>query len=520
MKPGKVYLVGAGPGDPGLITLRGIECLGVADVIVYDYLVNPAVLSHARPRARRIFAGKRKGEKTISQVEINRLLVKEARAGRTVARLKGGDPLIFGRGGEEALALADAGISFEIVPGVSSVSGVPAYAGIPLTHRGLSATVTLATGHEDSGRPESLIPWDEILSRTGTLVFMMGITHLGEIVERLIKHGRSPETPIAVICWGSWSKQRTVTGVLADIVERSRRESVRPPGLIVVGEVVRLRSRLKWYETRPLFGRQVLVTRPKDQAGELSRILRDAGADPVEVPTIELVPPKSFSALDRAVRKIESYDWLIFTSANGVRVFLDRLWRSGRDLRALHAARICAIGPKTAEAAAHRGVRVDLIPNKYQAEGLLAALGRVPMKGRRVLLPRAQEARELLPQALRRRGAKVDVVPAYRAVRPKGLAEAKKLLQGGSVSVITFTSSSTARNLLDSLGKRSAARILEGVTVAAIGPITAQTVREFGLTPQIVATSSTSAGLVRAMVKFFQKNQVGRGSRPTVSKGR
>ncbi len=505
MNRGKVFLIGAGPGDPGLLTLRGRDCLAQADVVVYDYLVNPALLAHAAPRARRIFAGKRKGESLYTQDEINALLVREARRGRIVARLKGGDPFIFGRGGEEALALAAQRLPFEVVPGVSSASGVPAYAGIPLTHRGLSATVIFTTGHEDPSRSESMVPWDEVLARKGTLVFLMGVTHLAEIIGRLIRHGRAPSTPVAVIRWGSWPNQRTIVGTLADIVARCAGDGLAPPGIIVVGEVVRLRPALNWFETKPLFRERILVTRPKEQAGELVELLRAQGAAPIELPAIQLAPPRSFSRLDRAIRRIERYHWLIFTSANGVEAFFHRLRFLGRDLRILKGIRLCAIGPKTAAAIERRGLFVDVVPTQFVAEGVLAALARYRMRGRQVLIPRAEEAREILPQQLTARGAIVDVAPAYRTVRaPIGRQGLRKLLQAHAVSVITFTSSSTVRSLIEALGRRAAASLLAPVKLAAIGPITAATLREYGLEPQIVSESSTAIGLVQAIVEHVR----------------
>ncbi|HEY4485740.1 MAG TPA: uroporphyrinogen-III C-methyltransferase, partial [Nitrospiria bacterium] len=492
-----------GPGDPGLLTLKGKSCIEQADTIVYDYLANEEFLKYARPGAEHISVGKKKGEARVVQEEINRLLIDKARQGRIVVRLKGGDPLIFGRGGEEAAAAATAGIPFEIVPGVTAAVGVAAYAGIPLTYRNVSSSVTFVTGHEDPGKEGAGVPWEK-LAGLGTLVLFMGLATLPEIVGQLTRHGRAPGTPVAVIRWGTRPDQRTVVGTLENIVERVRAEALTPPVLIVVGEVVRLREKLNWFEGRPLFGRRILVTRARDQAAEFTDLLKLYGADPVEFPTIEIAPPESWDPLDAAIGRIESYDWLVFTSVNGVLFFLERLKALGKDIRALKGIKLCAIGPRTAQEIERMGVRVDIIPDEYVAEGVIDQMGRQDIKGRRILIPRAAVARDVLPEALLRMGAQVDVPSAYRTVRPtRDLEWVKNLLHTGKISAITFTSSSTVRNFVEMFGQDETRRLLKDTAVACIGPITARTVEEFGLAVGILPKDSTIPSLARAIAEHF-----------------
>lgn len=501
---GKVYLIGAGPGDPGLLTLKGRRCLEAADVVVYDALANEALLAHARPDAERIDVGKRGGDHTLAQDQITALLVEQARAGKTVARLKGGDPFIFGRGAEEAEGLRAAGISFEVVPGVTSAIAAPAYAGIPLTHRDFTSSVAFITGHEDPEKPRSDIAWDKLATGVGTLVFLMGVGNLGEIVAQLTRHGRSPETPVALIRWGTRADQQTVTGTLRDIVDRVAEAKLKPPAIIVVGEVVALREKLRWAEDRPLFGRRIVVTRAREQASALAERLQAEGAEVLEFPAIEIVPPESWEPLDAALRRIVEYRWIIFTSANGVRFFWDRMRAAQRDARSLARARVAAIGPATAEALLARGIEADLLPAEYKAEGILAALADEPMGGAQILIPRAETARDVLPAELERRGATVDVVPAYRTVRSDREAKAlRDLLKAKRVHAVTFTSSSTVTNFCRALGEADVPALLDGVTVACIGPITAATARERGLTPHIVCADYTIPALVAALAAHF-----------------
>ena len=511
-RTGKVYLVGAGPGDPGLLTLKGKECLETADVVLYDFLANPALLQYAPPSAQRIYVGRRGRGQYQDQTDINRLLIERAKEGHVVVRLKGGDPFVFGRGGEEAEAVAAAGIEFEIVPGVTAAVAVPAYAGIPVTHRTLASTVTFVTGHEDPTKPETQLEWPKLASTSGTLVFMMGMKNLPAIVTRLLSEGRSPNQPVAVIRWGTKADQETIVGTLGNIVAKA--EHLEPPTVIVVGEVVRLRGQLNWFETKPLFGKRIVLTRAREQAREFSQLLAAYGAEPIEVPTIQIVPPASWQAIDGAVTRLNTYQWLIFTSVNGVRPFMDRLRAAGKDARALANLRLCAIGPRTAQELETYGLTPDIIPTEFQAEGIIAALTDLGVRGSRVLIPRAEVAREILPEQLRELGATVDVIPVYRTISPAvDVASLTQQFHDGRVAVVTFTSSSTVRNFVEVFGGRNAVKsLLEEVVVACIGPITAGTAEEYGLTVTVMPAENTVPALAEMIVKYFQK-----GARVTVS---
>ena len=496
---GLVSLIGAGPGDPGLLTLRGAEALASADVVIYDYLANPALLAHAPAHAEQIYVGKKAGCHTLSQDEINALLVERGLAGQRVARLKGGDPFVFGRGGEEALALVEAGIPFEVVPGVTSAVAAPAYAGIPVTHRGLASSFAVITGHEDPTKDESAVDWSRLATGVDTLVFLMGVGNLPRIVEQLVAHGRPAGTPVALVRWGTMPGQQTVSGTLADIVARVEAAGLRPPAVTIVGPVARLREQLHWFEDRPLFGQRVLVTRTRQQASALSTRLRALGAEAIELPTIQVAPAGDWAPLDRAIAGLSNYDWIVFTSVNGVGSFWERLDRAGLDARALHGVRLAAIGPATAAGLQTRGLRADYLPGEYVAEAVAAGLGDV--RGLRVLLPRADIARPALADLLRRGGAEVDEVTAYRTLRPDTApGELRDLLAG--ITVATFTSSSTVRNLavMASDAGLDLSRALAGATIACIGPITAETARELRLPVHIVAAEYTIDGLVEALV--------------------
>ncbi len=502
---GKVYLVGAGPGAPKLLTIRGKECLEQADVILYDYLANPVLLEHARPEAERIYVGRRGRGEYGNQEEINRVMIERARAGKTVVRLKGGDPFVFGRGGEEAEAVADAGVPFEVVPGVTSAIAAPAYAGIPVTHRTLASSVTLVTGHEDSTKPSPTVEWDRLASTDGTVVFLMGMKNLSAIVAHLTASGRPASTPVALIRWGTRAEQKTLIGTLADIVKKAEAAALEPPTVIVVGEVVKLRAKLNWFETRPLFGATVLVTRPREQVGEFAELLTGYGAHVIPFPTIAIAPPSDWSDLDQAIAGLSNYEWIIFTSINGVRFFIERLRALGRDTRALGRARLCAIGPRTAEALAAAGLRADRIPADYQAEGLLKVLEKEDLKGARVLIPRAEVARDLLPEELRGRGADVTVAVAYRTVRPDAdVRFLQEKLRKGEVGVVAFTSSSTVRNYVELFADPDEARArTQSAVVACIGPITAKTAEAYGLKVGIRAKANTIPALAEAIVGHF-----------------
>ena len=497
---GKVYLVGAGPGDPGLITVKGRECIRTAEVLIYDYLAAPALLADTAPNAECIYVGKKGGDHTLSQDGINALIHEKAKAGKIVTRLKGGDPFIFGRGGEEAELLAKKGIDFEIVPGVTSAIAAPAYAGIPLTHRDFNATVAFVTGHEDPTKEASLIDWKALAMGIGTVVFLMGVRNLPKIVDQLLAHGRAADTKVGVIRWGTRPNQESVTGTLDTIVARVRAAGLRAPAIIVVGEVVSLRDRLKWFENRPLFGRRILITRARQQASTLVQQLSALGADCIEFPTIEVVPPDNWEPVDHAIGKIEKYQWLVFTSVNGVDFFFNRLFEKEKDVRALHRIRTAVIGPATAERLRHFGFTSDIVPETYRAESVVAAFKSEKMAGQHVLLPRAEEARPVLPDALRKMGAEVDEVTAYRTRQTddrEGALLAK--LEAGLIDLITFTSSSTVRNFVSLLPADRVTELLSSVTTVSIGPITSQTAADLGVRIDITATTYTIAGLIEAI---------------------
>lgn len=505
-RKGIVYLVGAGPGDPGLLTVKARECIARADVVVYDYLANKLFLDYADEKAELIYVGKKGGCHTVSQDDINRIIVEKALSGLDVVRLKGGDPFIFGRGGEEAQKLAEEGIPFEVIPGVTSAIAVPACAGIPLTHRDYTTAVTFITGHEDPTKESSGIAWDKLSTGAGTLVFLMGVGSLDRIAENLVKHGRDPETPAAVIQRGTLATQRSVVGTLRDIADRAKGEGVRPPAIIVVGEVVNLRKELNWFETLPLFGKRIIVTRAREQASDFLAGLTRLGAVCFEFPTIEIIPPENWDDLDRAIRSLDSYQWVLFTSINGVRYFFKRLELLGKDARDLMGIKIGSIGPKTAQALKENGIRPDLVPDEYRAEAVVEALKGHVKEGLQILLPRAALARELLPRELKKMGAGVDVVDAYQTVKPdcdKGRIE--EMLAKGEVDMVTFTSSSTVVNFVEMFQDEDQRfrEWMAEVTVACIGPITAKTARENGLEMDLIPEKYTIESLTHAIVRHF-----------------
>ena len=500
-----VYLIGGGPGSPDLITVKAEECLQKADVIVYDYLINESLLSLRGKDAELIYVGKKSGQHTMSQEEINRLLIAKAEQGLTVARLKGGDPFIFGRGGEEAMGLAQAGIQFEIVPGVTSAVAVPAYAGIPLTHRDRSSTVCFITGHEDPAKETSSINWDSLAQSPGTLVFLMGIGNLAKIARKLIDSGRPAHSPVAVISNGTTPNQKTVTGTLEDIEQKAKDANLTPPGVIVVGDVVGLREHLNWFETRPLSGKNILVTRPEDQAPGFISILSSLGARCIQIPAIRIVPPTTWEQLDKAISGLSIYDWILFTSVNGVKYFFQRLQVAKKDARYLSAIRIGVIGPKTAEALLARGVSPDLIPQRYSAEGIMEALHRYPLKGKRVLLVRPVVASDYLPEKLKTRGAKVDMVEPYQTVQPEyDHNQLDDLFKKATIDMLTFTSPSTVDNFLSLFEGKSVSKEISKLLVACIGPVTARRATEKGLTVAVVPDEYTGDALARAIAEFYK----------------
>jgi uroporphyrinogen III methyltransferase / synthase len=505
LKKGHVYLIGAGPGDPGLITIKGRECIARSDVILYDNLANDALLEFARGDAELIYAGKVGGCHNREQGQINGLMVEKALAGKIVARLKGGDPFVFGRGGEECEALVNAGIPFEVVPGVTAGIGAPSYAGIPLTHRDITTSVAFVTGHEHPAKESSEIDWERLSLGSGTVVFFMGMKNLPQIAENLMASGRSPDTPVALIRWGTRPEQEVLTGTLADIAEKAGRVSFKPPVITVVGEVVRLREKLRWFDNRPLSGRGIMVTRSAEQAGEFSGMLAGLGARVYECPTISISPPADYEDLDQAIASLYTFDWLIFTSVNAVKYFFDRLAVLGLDARAIGRARVCAVGPKSAAALLPFGVRADLVPKDYKAEGVIAAFREMDVKGMRFLFPRGDRAGDVIPAGLVELGGEVSAPVAYCNVIPEYLPDpVMQALEEKKIDCVTFTSSSTVENLSAMLGENNLLHLLEGVAVAAIGPVTAKSCRELGLAVAIEPEEYTLATLTEGIVEYFR----------------
>lgn len=516
MSVGTVYLVGAGPGDPGLITVKGLELIRRADVLVYDRLASPRLLGYAPEKAERIYVGKRPDRHTLSQEEINELLVRKAKEGKTVVRLKGGDPFVFGRGGEEAEVLVEHGIPFEVVPGITSAIAVPAYAGIPVTHRDFNASFAVITGHERPEKTESSIDWGHLARAAETLIFLMGVGNLPFIREQLIRHGRSPDTPVALVRWGTRVDQQTLTGTLADIAERAERAGFQPPAVIVVGEVVKLRETLKWFERKPLFGKRVLVTRARSQASALSERIEALGGEAVEFPVIRITRPARQDLLDAALRRLEDYDWVVFTSVNGVKCFFRRLCELNLDIRRMAKAKVAAIGPRTAEALLDKGIQVDVLPGEYRAESLAEAMASRVEAGEKVLLPRADIARKVLARQLERCGLDVTEVDAYDTrVGTEDAGEVARLLEEGAIHVITFTSSSTVRNFVEAIRsvREDWRSLIAPAQIACIGPITARTAEEFGLRVDAVASEYTIDGLVDAVIRLPHRTFSEEGSR-------
>jgi uroporphyrinogen III methyltransferase/synthase len=510
--PGTVYLVGAGPGDPGLITVRGVQCLQQADVVVYDRLSNARLLDYAPDSAQRVLMGKDPETPGEFQQVINQSLVQAAHDGKTVVRLKGGDPFVFGRGGEEVQALQAAGVPFEVVPGVTSAVAVPAYAGIPVTHRGIATAFTVVSGSEDAAKPEPALDWRALAATPGTLVVLMGWRSIPKIIGALLEHGRSPDIPAAIIQWGTTPQQRTVTGTLADIVQRGQEAGLTSPVVTVIGGVAGLHETMRWFDTRPLFGQRVLVTRSRTQASALSHRLVAQGAEPVELPTIEIAPLDDYGALDAALASLYHYQWLVFTSANVVEAAFTRLRENGRDARWLGTVKVAAIGPATAEALMERGVTADFVPDTFTSEATAEGFQQFHMQGCRVLLPRADIGTETLPDGLAAQGALVDQVTAYRTMIPStSTDQARELLASGTIDAITFTSSSTVRNLMKLLDGDAA--LLDRMLVASIGPVTSATAREMGLVVGLEATEHTIPGLVQALTKHYASARASQGAK-------
>ena len=503
---GKVYLVGAGPGAADLITVRGAEIMRVADTVVYDYLASTEIVQMAPAAAQRIYAGKMgDGAQQFEQATINQILIEHARAGKRVVRLKGGDPFIFGRGGEEAEALAAAGIDFEVVPGVTSAIAVPAFAGIPLTHREYGSFVMFVTGHQGGEKkPAATVPWEELAraaNSRGTIVILMATAHMRENLARLMAGGLAPQTPGAAIQWGTTAAQKTVAAPIAALADEVEHAGLGAPAVIVVGECARFASSLNWAERLPLFSRRIVVTRAAAETAVFAKRLRQLGAEAIEFPTIETEAPDSYLQLDAAIGRIQTFDWIVFTSATGVEAFIERLRILGVDIRAAAGARIAAIGPATAAWLRHYSLNVAVVPSEYRAEALIEALGKQAVEGARILIPRAQVAREILPQLLGENGAKeVVVAPAYKTVIPHhaDIERMRQLIRTGAIDLVTFTSSSTVANFQTMLGIQ-----ITGLKAAVIGPITAHTARTSGFDVVASPTSYTVDSLLDAILEHF-----------------
>jgi uroporphyrinogen III methyltransferase/synthase len=508
---GKVYLVGAGPGDPGLITLRGKFLLQRAEVVVYDYLANKKLLNYVPDSAKFIYAGKKGGGlHAFTQEGINQLLVDHATAGKRVVRLKGGDPFIFGRGAEEIEDLVKAGIEFEVVPGVTSATAAATYAGIPITHRDYTASVAFVTGHEAPGKKESNIAWDKLATGAGTIVIYMGIKNLPIITKKLMDNGRAPDTPVAVVRWASTPIQRSVVGTLETITDVVQQQGIKPPALVIVGEVVKLRKSIDWFEKRPLFGKRIVVTRTREQASELVSRLEENGADCLEYSTIHIEAVDDYQLLDQAMENPAAYDWILFTSLNAITYFFKRLHATGKDSRMLAGCCIGAVGRATADELLKHGIRADLIPEKFTGQGLAESLIDGGVQGKKILLPRALKAMETLPEMLDDAGAAVTVAPVYRNVPPQGRKdELRRKLASQEIDLLTFTSSSTVTNFLtmvDAADEQELHQLLKGVKIAAIGPVTAETVTSNGLNVDIQPDSYTINDMVDAIVAHHRSS--------------
>lgn len=506
-KKGKVILVGAGPGNSGYLTIRGKEAIQEAEVLIYDYLANPDFVGYAPEGCETIYVGKKGGDHTMKQEDINQLLVDKALAGNLVVRLKGGDCYIFGRGSEEASELHKNGIEFEVVPGIPAAIGAGATAGIPLTDRRHTSTLAFVTGHEDPTKDETSIEWEHLAKGIGTIVFYMGVKNLPNIVEKLMSNGRSPETPVGVVEWATTSRQRKVQGTLSTITEIVKENKIKPPSLIIVGEVNKLSETLEWFEKRPLYGKTIVVTRSRSQASKLVDGLAIHGATIIEMPTIDIVPPENWKTVDAAIDKIKEYDWLVFTSVNGVDYFFERMFEKGLDARALCGAKIATIGPATSEMVKKYGLVPDFQPKTFVAESIAEGMKeKGEIKGKKFLLPRADIAREALPEILRTEGADVDDIPVYRTIPGEFDVESlKKKIEDGEVNGVTFTSSSTAANFVDRLGSDFILTNREKFAALSIGPITSDKMRELGMEPAVEADVYTIPGLIEVILKNFER---------------
>lgn len=495
-----VYLVGAGPGDTDLLTVKAKKILSAAEVVIYDKLANEKILSYAPETCEKIFAGKSAGNHTLTQAEINNLIAEKSVGKKIVVRLKGGDPFVFGRGGEEAIYLRERNIDFEIIPGITSAISVPAYAGIPVTHRAVATSFAVITGHEDPNKIESGICWEKISTGADTLIFLMGMANLKKICEKLIENGRNKNTPAAVIRNGTKFSQEilitTVENAAADVVKNN----FKPPAIFIVGDVVNLREKINWFDNKILFGKKILVTRARSQASKLTEKLEELGAAVTEFPTIKIsTPTDNFESLDAAIKNLRIFDWIIFTSANGVEKFFERLAKFNSDARIFYNIKIAAIGSATAEKLFNFGIRADLIPEEYRAESLIESL-KNSIAGKNILIARAEVARDILPRELKNYGANVTIAAAYKTVSAaENSDEIKNKILAGEIDLITFTSSSTVENFVKAVGEN----ILRKTKSAAIGSVTAETLKKFGVTADIVAEKFTVAGLVESIKNFY-----------------
>lgn len=504
---GIVYLVGAGPGDPGLITTKGLRRIQGADVVVYDRLVDKRLLSEAPKDAEIIYVGKNAHLSSgAEQEQISSILIEKARKGKRVVRLKGGDPFVFGRGGEEAQMLRMADIPFEVVPGITSAIGVPAYAGIPVTHRGTASSFTVVSGVESFSKERSAIEWDSLANTGGTLVILMAWGTLDKLVSRLTQSRMKPSTPVALVQWGTEPYQRTVTGTLKNIVQLGQQANLNPPVIVVIGSVVALREKIRWFDNYPLFGKRILVTRSQHQASALCMLLTDEGADPVEVPAIHIAPLDDYKGLDGAILSINKYQWIIFTSVNGVEAFFRRLHAQGCDSRSLAKTKICAIGSTTTASLERFGIKADLIPSQFNSNSIIKGLANLGIRGARILIPQADIAPHNLVKEIESLGAKVDHQPAYRTLVPESSHQkATETLKTGKIDIVTFTSSSSVRNLVHLIGGDTA--LLTGKLIACIGPVTSQTAKEIGLEVNVVASQHTVEGMINALKKHLLRNR-------------
>jgi uroporphyrinogen III methyltransferase/synthase len=503
---GTVFLVGAGPGDPGLLTRRGYELMRRAGAVVYDYLVDPTLLGDCSRDCRLVYVGKMAGQHTMKQEEINSLLVQLAKEHEIIVRLKGGDPFVFGRGGEEALELVKSGVPFEIVPGVTSGIAAPAYAGVPLTHRGLATSAMLVTGHEDPTKESRDEDWLALAPTRATLAFYMGVRNIRPIAHKLIEHGRAGQTPVVLVRWGTTPRQETLGGTLETIAAKAEAADFQPPAILVVGEVADLRNQLRWFDNRPLSGRRIVVTRSRDQRSELSTALADLGADVCELPTIEIQPVEDHGELDRAIERMDLYGWLMLTSQNAVSAFFDRLEQCGFDARFLSSTQCAVVGEATAEVLALQGIRADLIPKRHTAEGLLEMIDErgIDLSRVKILFPCSNLSRQLLPDGLRERGAEVDRVVAYQTVEPKYTDEQIIEALSPVPDLVTFTSSSTVSNLLSILGKAGKRDLISDLAAASIGPITSETAREAGFAVRVESSEPTIDAFIRSIAESLQ----------------